>query len=386
MILVDFKGVKMQVSKNLAAVGTEVTTVKRGGILKNNNGILNSEKNGFLQCFQFKDGEWKSTQFDPTAESVSIGLPGPSTDVVITGEGVDELHLYAKPFKGAWYLMETGRRDLMRANGVPARQKVLALNESAVVSLGDNLIVFIHSESAGRRSSFVAGVPSATDFYFEDDRGAKYPFDSNTPCLMGGNSFCDFCTAAPNFLTRIAKPADREGFEEDFLGVFFRLKSRLMFLSINDRAKIDGKAALTPRPINNGSKLSCGRTVLELHVPEDLSKPCLVLVPKTPPRKSLAILPVDNPDGTLPRIAMSESTQSITIGRSSEKADVVILEPALSRKHSQCVIYEKNMMVFDCGSSNGTYVNGEKITKKTVHPGDIVSFGDVNYFFCYGEN
>jgi pSer/pThr/pTyr-binding forkhead associated (FHA) protein len=42
-------------------------------------------------------------------------------------------------------------------------------------------------------------------------------------------------------------------------------------------------------------------------------------------------------------------------------------------------------MLFDCGSSNGTFVNGEKITKKTIHPGDMISFGDIQYFFCYAE-
>jgi pSer/pThr/pTyr-binding forkhead associated (FHA) protein len=87
----------------------------------------------------------------------------------------------------------------------------------------------------------------------------------------------------------------------------------------------------------------------------------------------------------LPDIEIPASMRSITIGRSSKLSDVVILEPNLSRKHAQCIIYDKNIMVFDCGSSNGTFVNGEKITKKTIHPGDTVSFGDVAYFFCYAE-
>lgn len=168
--------------------------------------------------------------------------------------------------------------------------------------------------------------------------------------------------------------------------VFFRLNSRLMFFSLNDRVKINGTSALTPLSVEDGAKLSCGRTVFILNLPDELKQAGRILVPNSASKKRLPILPVNNPTGTLPDIAMSESTRSITIGRSSDLSDVVILEPELSRKHSQCVIYDKNIMVFDCGSSNGTYVNGEKINKKTIHPGDIVSFGNIKYFFCYAES
>jgi pSer/pThr/pTyr-binding forkhead associated (FHA) protein len=131
--------------------------------------------------------------------------------------------------------------------------------------------------------------------------------------------------------------------------------------------------------------LTAGKTTLKLGVPRSLSSDEIVHIPEKLGKSVLALTPVVNPDGLYPNIEIPTSVRSITIGRSSKISDVVIMASNLSRKHAQCIIYEKNIMLFDCGSSNGTFVNGEKITKKTIHPGDIVSFGDIQYFFGYAQ-
>jgi pSer/pThr/pTyr-binding forkhead associated (FHA) protein len=365
---------------------TDSPLAARNGNLKNNNGILKSEKKGFLHCFHLTDGEWKSQQFGSAVDSISIGPPSPTNNIKINGEHIDNPHLHAKRFNEAWYLMEVGKSDLTKANGIPVRQKVIPMNESALITIEDEKLVFIHSETEGGKPSLLAGTPEPTDFYFEDSKGEKYPIKTDKACLMGANPFCGFCTGTPHFLEKIAKPPDRSVFERDFLGIFFQFKSKLMFTALNDRLKINGVSATSPLIVPDACELSCGRTVLPLNEPEFLTGKGRILLPNKPSKPRLTLLPVSNPSGTLPNIEMSETTRSVTIGRSSRDADVVILEPALSRKHSQCVSYEKNIMVFDCGSSNGTFVNGEKITKKTIHPGDVVTFGNIDYFFCYAEN
>ena len=346
-----------------------------------------SYQSGMLYCFQHTDGEWRSKQFRSNVSTLSVGTPGFGHEVEISGDEVDSPHLLGKKFNGKWYLMETGRKEATRVNGIPTRQVVLAVNESAAVSIGDELLVFVHSTgSGGEKSTMTAGTPGPTDFHIENSKGVKYPFGTESPCLVGGNPLCGLCTTAPAFKGEFAHASDSDIFGQDFLGVFFRLKSRLMFTAFDERIEIDGASAIKPHPVVNGSELSCGKTVVKINVPEALIGRGRFLVPNTPKESVLALLPMPGQDESLPEIEIPASMRSVTIGRSSKLSDVVILEPSLSRKHSQLIVYDKNIMVFDCSSSNGTFVNGERITKKTMRPGDTVSFGDVSYFFCYAEN
>lgn len=47
----------------------------------------------------------------------------------------------------------------------------------------------------------------------------------------------------------------------------------------------------------------------------------------------------------------------------------------ISRKHCEFVLDEGSIMINDLGSSNGTYVNQDRITSQPLSAGDLVSFG-----------
>lgn len=61
---------------------------------------------------------------------------------------------------------------------------------------------------------------------------------------------------------------------------------------------------------------------------------------------------------------------SIKIGRDNTN-DVIINEPRVSRNHAIITILDNDEYeVKDLGSSNGTYINGQKITQQIIYPGD----------------
>lgn len=61
---------------------------------------------------------------------------------------------------------------------------------------------------------------------------------------------------------------------------------------------------------------------------------------------------------------------SLKIGRDNTN-DVVINEPRVSRNHAIITILDNDEYeVKDLGSSNGTYVNGQKVTQQIIYPGD----------------
>lgn len=64
----------------------------------------------------------------------------------------------------------------------------------------------------------------------------------------------------------------------------------------------------------------------------------------------------------------------IVIGRSSE-LEMVLVEDMVSRKHARIVVTDGNIFLEDLGSTNGSFVNGERITKAQLSEGDRVLIG-----------
>ncbi|HEX75185.1 MAG TPA: FHA domain-containing protein [Dehalococcoidia bacterium] len=74
---------------------------------------------------------------------------------------------------------------------------------------------------------------------------------------------------------------------------------------------------------------------------------------------------------------------TVTIGRSQDN-DVVLSHPAVSRKHARIVRHdpERTYVIEDLGSSNGTFVNGERVVRlKRLNPGDIIRVGPVKLVY-----
>jgi pSer/pThr/pTyr-binding forkhead associated (FHA) protein len=64
----------------------------------------------------------------------------------------------------------------------------------------------------------------------------------------------------------------------------------------------------------------------------------------------------------------------LVAGRSSD-ADLILLEGMVSRRHARFVLAAGVLEVEDLGSTNGTFVNGEKIRKRRLSEGDRVLIG-----------
>jgi len=62
------------------------------------------------------------------------------------------------------------------------------------------------------------------------------------------------------------------------------------------------------------------------------------------------------------------------IGR-SEKADISLLEPTISRRHASIQIEGDRARIVDLGSKHGTYVNSRRATSADLRVGDIVVLG-----------
>lgn len=66
--------------------------------------------------------------------------------------------------------------------------------------------------------------------------------------------------------------------------------------------------------------------------------------------------------------------KQVVIGRSSE-LDMVLVEDMVSRKHAKITMGDGKIMIEDLGSTNGTFVNGEKIKQARLKEGDRILIG-----------
>jgi pSer/pThr/pTyr-binding forkhead associated (FHA) protein len=66
--------------------------------------------------------------------------------------------------------------------------------------------------------------------------------------------------------------------------------------------------------------------------------------------------------------------RELVVGRSSD-LDMVLVEDMVSRKHAKIATHNSQLVIQDLGSTNGTFVNGEKIKKTRLKEGDRILIG-----------
>ena len=74
-------------------------------------------------------------------------------------------------------------------------------------------------------------------------------------------------------------------------------------------------------------------------------------------------------------------TEAVTTIGSVAGNTVVLADPAVSRKHAGIRKVDSSYELADLGSTNGVYVNGQKVPKKTLEPGDIIRVGNTEAVF-----
>jgi pSer/pThr/pTyr-binding forkhead associated (FHA) protein len=150
---------------------------------------------------------------------------------------------------------------------------------------------------------------------------------------------------------------------------------------------VDGVRITQPTYVNAGTRIDLAefRLAVEPMMPVDpvrhagmSSVPGLTPMPGAmasgPP--SMRLVAEGGPyDGRVFELGGAE----VAVGRAVDN-DVVLDDPSLSRKHAK--LYRRNgnqLEVEDLGSSNGTYINGRKVGRGVMRPGDVVRFGELSF-------
>ena len=93
----------------------------------------------------------------------------------------------------------------------------------------------------------------------------------------------------------------------------------------------------------------------------------------------VALAGLQQPADTLRLYAVGD----INLGRRLDN-HIIIDDPRVSRNHAQLRLRFGHYVVYNLGSTGGTFVNGQRIEECVLRPGDVISLGGVP--IIYGED
>ncbi|NJO82999.1 MAG: DUF3662 and FHA domain-containing protein [Blastochloris sp.] len=105
-----------------------------------------------------------------------------------------------------------------------------------------------------------------------------------------------------------------------------------------------------------------------------------VQIPASPQAARRALLLLETPEG--PHPIPLEST-FLTIGRGLNN-DIILEDTRVSRHHAQLRYKNRRFWATDLNSTNGTYINGERISEADLRTGDVLSLGGLELTFREG--
>ncbi|MDE2657414.1 MAG: FHA domain-containing protein [Verrucomicrobiota bacterium] len=68
--------------------------------------------------------------------------------------------------------------------------------------------------------------------------------------------------------------------------------------------------------------------------------------------------------------------EAASVGRDDEN-DITLPHQSVSGSHAELVMRGEDVHVRDLGSTNGTYINGNKVAESPLQPSEVITFGEV---------
>ena len=337
-----------------------------------NETIYQGEMNP-LSCFYFNEGSWVRSELPHEVSRIRIGRNPYECEFKLNHKDADDVHIVIQRTGTSWYIMECGKKDLMKVNGFTKRQVHLKQGGTAVVQIGDMKFVFSTTKISGApaKSEMVDAVPLTESQYSLSYNGNNVNFNLEQVCLIGSDPLCDF------FLPG-----------EAFIGMISNLGKRLFLTSMVDADKViveaDGVSAAKNAPLKPGSIINVGNAEIDFKLSKDLRFSQNFNFVPDGKSDCMRLLEIDALGHAGHSYVLPPSGRSITIGRDSSLCLLGIHNSSkISRKHAQAIIYDKSVLLMDNGTTNGTFVNNKRIKKRLVHPGDMVRLGDISFILCF---
>ena len=326
-----------------------------------------------LNYFYSQNGQWIQREIPVQILQFKIGKDPYKCEVQIDHPEVDKVQVVLRRIGEVWYIIEAGKNDLMKVNGLKKRQANIPQDSTVVVKIAETEFVFTTKSTIHMsEKELLTGPPEAGKGEYSLTTGTselRFPFLHYT--LLGSHAICD-----------VNIPG------EPFAGLITHLSKRLFFtpLALDPQVEItrDGQPIDEQTPLAPGSIIKIGDNEVLLKLSKELRFAQDFKFVPDPTEEHMMLLQIDEHGGPGKAFALPPVGRSIFIGRDPMQAKLVIPgSKKLSRKHAQVIVYDKTIMVIDNNATNGSFVNTTKIKKALVHPGDILRLADCNFILCF---
>jgi len=321
-------------------------------------------------CHTIEHGRWTTHKFLIENNTVRIGRRVGKADIVVDGPYIEDVQVTLQIFGGRWFVIESGIYNLLSVNGIRRRQAIVDKWSSSLIQIGNIPIIMsippkVEYDSEGNQ--IVVGAPeSHVDGYaLTSSDGQQAVLDISRTVLLGSSPSCEIKVNS-----------------EDFSAVVSSFNGSLYLCPIFNPGefKVDGQPCQRLHPLKDGSVVEVGGSSIS------------VAAAGSPPQQEaqipnmldveICLLEVDDQHNFGTVLKLPPAGEIINFGRGKENS-VCIPSPNVSREHAKAKINTTNLVIQDCYSRNGTYVNDEKIERKTARPGDVIRFGDKSYLVSF---
>jgi hypothetical protein len=183
----------------------------------------------------------------------------------------------------------------------------------------------------------------------------------------------------PNFYRAYLNPQDfaafqpiRSEIEREMANYLSDLAGERGFTMLeHPRVELGEDSAVPKRSIQVVAELAAANQA------PDSTQVMSVTAQPAPARSTNALLLLQSVSGPQP-IPVESTTVNIGRGLSN---DVILEDTRVSRHHAQLRYKNRRFWITDLGSTNGTFVNGERISETVLRDGDVVSLGGLELTF-----
>jgi hypothetical protein len=331
-----------------------------------------------LSAFHSPGSAWQALTLPVGKARLHIGRDPYRCEIPVTENALSDIQALAHRIGENWYIVERGRHNLMEVNGFRYPQTMLKPGSACLLRFGrSSVLLRLAATHALNRDEPAPlppqGPPEAGEYSLAMD-GNLWRLPFNQTVIVGSDPLCDL----------------RIPGEIPFVALLTPHAGRLYLLNLmppgQTPVSADGLPATDPVPLRPGSVLKLGGFDAKLRLARELRFVSEIDASEITPTGRLRLLLLDPEGNPLQGYPLPPPGGAVDLGRSPEKAKIAIPEGVkISRRHAQIVTYENAALVLDINSLNGTYVNGERIQRRTAHPGDLISLANLNFLLCYDE-
>ncbi|GEM_PF-6773340 len=312
-----------------------------------------------LSIYRQSYTKWTQSIYTPGKTMVKIGSVKEKNDILIEDDDdVDAVHTSLIYLGHKIFVIERGEKNITYVNGVRSPTTVLEDKNPFLLTVGrTNFIV--------RPKRSIPAKGQKTEYFSLKTPKGEQQADIRRCNLLGSHASCDLKFEGPEFAAMII-PHGKNIYLIPLVDMIY-----------------NGSPLQELQPAQLVSGVMINNIEATVVIPEGLTGGAEYnFSPMVPECLKFTEILASEDIGPI-KMKLPPAGATFIVSRKKASEYFYIKSEFISREHAQVIVYDRSIIVEDLKSRNGSYVNGEKINRKVIWPGDFLSLGDRTFLLGY---